>query len=210
MAPEDHGDCLWLTPDMDSCVVTGGARGIGRGIAERMVGRGYAVVVTDVDGDAARRTAAEIGAAVGLEQDVRDHAGHRFIAPTALDHGRLAAWFNNAGVGDDGRLVDLADEQVCGRVPDVLLEPHGGADLGSGTTRAVAVDGGDDDGVPLRHHPVRDPAPDPARASGDDTAVHVRSQPETDPVVLPGHAQPPRPWLPVADNLGTYASRSPP
>jgi NAD(P)-dependent dehydrogenase (short-subunit alcohol dehydrogenase family) len=97
---------------MDSCVVTGAARGIGRGIAERMVGRGYAVVVTDVDGDGARRTAEEIGAAVGLEQDVRDPAGHRFVATAAQDHGRLAAWFNNAGVGTDGTLVSLDDEQV--------------------------------------------------------------------------------------------------
>src|SRR5690242_8962654 len=86
--------------DMESCVVTGAARGIGRGIAERMVARGYAVVVTDVDGEGARRTAEEIGAAVGLEQDVRDAAGHRFVATTAQDLGRLTAWFNNAGVGD--------------------------------------------------------------------------------------------------------------
>ncbi len=97
---------------MDSCVVTGAARGIGRGIAERMVARGYAVVVTDVDGEGARRTAEEIGAAVGLEHDVRDAAGHRFVATTAGDLGRLTAWFNNAGVGDDGRLADLTDEQV--------------------------------------------------------------------------------------------------
>ena len=97
---------------MDSCVVTGGARGIGRGIAERMAARGYAVVVTDVDGEGARRTASEIGAAVGLEHDVRDAAGHRFVATTASDLGRLTAWFNNAGVGDDGRLADLTDEQV--------------------------------------------------------------------------------------------------
>src|SRR5262249_43124592 len=27
-------------------------------------------------------------------------------------HGPLTAWFNNAGVGDDGSLVDLTDEQV--------------------------------------------------------------------------------------------------
>jgi NAD(P)-dependent dehydrogenase (short-subunit alcohol dehydrogenase family) len=97
---------------MESCVVTGAARGIGRGIAERMVDRGYAVVVTDVDGDGARRTAEEIGAAVGLEQDVRDAAGHRFVATEASDLGPLTAWFNNAGVGDDGRLAELADEQV--------------------------------------------------------------------------------------------------
>jgi len=70
------------------------------------------VLVTDVDGEAARRTALEIGAVAGIEHDVRDPAAHRFVATTALDHGRLTAWFNNAGVGDDGRLVDLADEQV--------------------------------------------------------------------------------------------------
>jgi len=105
---------------MDTCVVTGGARGIGRGIAERMVGRGYAVVVTDVDGEGAGRTAEEIGAAVGLEHDVRDAAGHRFVATTARDLGRLAVWFNNAGVGDDGALVDLTDEQVR-RLVDVNL-----------------------------------------------------------------------------------------
>ena len=50
-----------------SCVVTGGARGIGRGIAERMVERGHQVVLTDVDGAAAAATAAEIGAAEGLQ-----------------------------------------------------------------------------------------------------------------------------------------------
>jgi NAD(P)-dependent dehydrogenase (short-subunit alcohol dehydrogenase family) len=97
---------------MESCVVTGAARGIGRAIAERMVARGYTVVLTDIDGDGARRTAEEIGAVVGLEQDVRDPASHRFVATTAADHGRLAVWFNNAGVGDDGRLAELADEQV--------------------------------------------------------------------------------------------------
>lgn len=97
---------------MDSCVVTGGARGIGRAIAERMVQRGYAVVLTDLDGEGARRTAQEIGAAAGLEQDVRDPASHHVVATTASDHGRLAVWFNNAGVGDDGRLSELTDEQV--------------------------------------------------------------------------------------------------
>ena len=33
-----------------SCVVTGGARGIGRGIAELMVARGHRVVIGDLDG----------------------------------------------------------------------------------------------------------------------------------------------------------------
>lgn len=95
-----------------SAVVTGGARGIGRGIAERLVREGWAVVVTDVDGRGAAATAAEIGAVSGLAHDVRDPAAHRHAAEVAAGHGRLASWFNNAGVGDDGRLSELSEEQV--------------------------------------------------------------------------------------------------
>lgn len=98
--------------DNRSAVVTGGARGIGRGIAERLVSQGYAVVVTDVDGPAAASTAREIGAVVGLAHDVRDPAAHRHVAEVAATHGRLVVWFNNAGVGDDGRLSELSEEQV--------------------------------------------------------------------------------------------------
>ncbi|MGH3361173.1 MAG: SDR family oxidoreductase [Nocardioides sp.] len=95
-----------------SCVVTGGARGIGRAIAERMVARGHRVVLTDVDGDAAAATAGEIGAAEGLAQDVRDVDSHRAVVAAAARHGVLTAWFNNAGVGDDGRLSEMTDDQV--------------------------------------------------------------------------------------------------
>lgn len=100
-----------MTPN-ESVVVTGGARGIGRGIAEIMVRRGYRVVITDVDGEAARRTAEEIGAVAGLQQDVRDEDSHRKVAQEALSYGRLAAWFNNAGVGNDGELMELSSASV--------------------------------------------------------------------------------------------------
>lgn len=95
-----------------SAVVTGGARGIGRGIAERLVDRGYAVVVSDVDAEGAQRTAAEIGAAAGLAHDVRDPRAHAAAAAEAARHGVLVAWFNNAGVGDDGSLAGLSEEAV--------------------------------------------------------------------------------------------------
>ncbi|MBS2936562.1 SDR family oxidoreductase [Nocardioides sp. J2M5] len=95
-----------------SCVVTGGARGIGRGIAELLVARGHRVVVSDVDAEAVAATAAEIGAVAGLAHDVRDPDAHRAVAAEAVRHAPLAAWFNNAGVGDDGTLAALTDEQV--------------------------------------------------------------------------------------------------
>ncbi len=93
-------------------VVTGAARGIGRGIAERLVRTGHRVVVTDVDGAAARRTAEEIGARVGLAHDVRDPQAHHDVAGEAARLGRVRAWFNNAGVGHDGDLAALSDAQV--------------------------------------------------------------------------------------------------
>jgi NAD(P)-dependent dehydrogenase (short-subunit alcohol dehydrogenase family) len=93
-------------------VVTGAGRGIGRSVAELLVKDGYAVVVTDVDGEVARRTAAEIGAVEGLAQDVRDERSHAVAAAAAATHGRLAVWVNNAGVGDDGTLAQLSSESV--------------------------------------------------------------------------------------------------
>jgi NAD(P)-dependent dehydrogenase (short-subunit alcohol dehydrogenase family) len=112
---------FWLAAGMDSAVVTGAGRGIGRGIAELLVARGYAVVVTDVDGDAARRTAEEIGAVAGVEQDVREEASHARVAREAARHGDLVVWVNNAGVGHDGTLCGVTSEQVHALV-DVNLK----------------------------------------------------------------------------------------
>lgn len=95
-----------------SAVVTGGAGGIGRAVAEHLVRHGYHVVVADVDGDAARRTAEEIGAAAGVCQDVREEDSHRVVAEEALKHAPLAVWVNNAGVGNDGALGDLPSAAV--------------------------------------------------------------------------------------------------
>ena len=110
----------WLLA-MDSAVVTGGARGIGRGVAELLVRRGYAVVLTDLDGDAARRTAAEVGAVAGLAQDVGVEASHAEVAAEAARHGRLAVWVNNAGVGYDGTLAEVGSDQVRALVEVNLL-----------------------------------------------------------------------------------------
>jgi NAD(P)-dependent dehydrogenase (short-subunit alcohol dehydrogenase family) len=104
------------SPATPSAVVTGAARGIGRAIAARLVADGYAVVVADVDGAAARRTATEIGAVAGVVQDVRDEAAHHSVAAEALAHGPLGVWVNNAGVGFDGALAEQSSEQVSALV----------------------------------------------------------------------------------------------
>lgn len=52
-------------------VITGGASGIGAACARLMAARGARVVIADVNADAARKVAAEIGG-VGYDVDVRD------------------------------------------------------------------------------------------------------------------------------------------
>lgn len=92
--------------------MTGAARGIGRAIAAELVARGYQVLVTDLDAADAEATAHEIGARVGLALDVTDPAANRDVARTAQAIAPLGAWVCNAGVGIDGDLAALSDEQV--------------------------------------------------------------------------------------------------
>jgi len=45
-------------------VVTGAGRGFGREIARRLVGRGYTVLATDVDGEAAASASTSVASTV--------------------------------------------------------------------------------------------------------------------------------------------------
>src|SRR5680860_1678460 len=95
-----------------AAVVTGAARGIGREIAIDLVRRGYFVVVTDINGDAAAITAGQIGAAEGLAHDVTDEQSHRDVAARARTHAPLGIWINNAGVGFDGTVADQESGKI--------------------------------------------------------------------------------------------------
>ncbi|MGM1061652.1 SDR family NAD(P)-dependent oxidoreductase [Saccharothrix sp. Mg75] len=95
---------------MDVAVVTGAARGFGFEVARRLRGRGYEVVLTDVDGSVVE-VAASIGGH-GVVSDVRDPAAHRAVAGVAAGIGRLALWVNNAGVLVTGDAWEHGDDAV--------------------------------------------------------------------------------------------------
>jgi short-subunit dehydrogenase len=92
-------------------VVTGAGRGLGRAIAERLAARGYKLYVTDIDGDAAARTAEAIGG-WSQPQDVRDPDSHRTLAKAATARGDVKLWVNNAGVLSVGETWTLSDAEV--------------------------------------------------------------------------------------------------
>ena len=124
-----------------TAVVTGGASGIGRGIAKRLIAQGMRVVIADIEPAALEATASEIGA-VGVRADVSsfesvqalaDEVGRRF--------GAVHVICNNAGVGSTAKIADmtLADWQwilgvnlmgvihgVKAFLPRLLANPDGG------------------------------------------------------------------------------------
>ncbi|MEO1192400.1 MAG: SDR family oxidoreductase [Pseudomonadota bacterium] len=82
-------------------VVTGGAMGIGRAIAERLVREGSAVVIADRQGAeaAANEIKAAGGQALGVACDVTDKAACEAMAAAAQARfGRITTLVNNAGI----------------------------------------------------------------------------------------------------------------
>jgi NAD(P)-dependent dehydrogenase (short-subunit alcohol dehydrogenase family) len=92
-------------------VVTGAGRGFGRAICERLAGRGYTLLATDVDAEAAAATADLVGGRA-LELDVRDPEAHRAAARAAVESGPLEVWVNNAGVMRAGPGWGHSDDEI--------------------------------------------------------------------------------------------------
>lgn len=110
-----------------AAVVTGGARGIGRAVADRLAADGARVAIIDIDLDtagdlgaegasgtgpnAARRTGAPTGH-LELEADVADAGAlHDAIERAADELGGLSILVNNAGVGTAKPLDRYTDEE---------------------------------------------------------------------------------------------------
>ena len=79
-------------------IVTGGAQGIGRAVAERFIASGADVALWDVDAALAEKTANEIGA-IAVRVDVSDPDSVNVALKETLDKfGRIDIAVNNAGI----------------------------------------------------------------------------------------------------------------
>ncbi|CCQ13598.1 putative oxidoreductase [Rhodococcus sp. AW25M09] len=91
--------------------ITGSAAGIGRGIAELAISRGARVVISDIDADAAERTAHDIGAAGVANCDVTDEASVvEAIAAAEGLLGGIDVLVNNAGIEVAAPLAEQSTE----------------------------------------------------------------------------------------------------
>jgi glucose 1-dehydrogenase len=99
-------------------IVTGGARGIGRGIATRFVRDGALVLIVDRDIAVAARTAEELtsgalngGRADAIEADTTDRSAMEAVVGRAVEEtGRLDIFVANAGIGGSAPFLDTSDE----------------------------------------------------------------------------------------------------
>jgi 3-oxoacyl-[acyl-carrier protein] reductase len=108
-------------------IVTGGARGVGLGIASVLAAEGATVVIADVDAGVAEDAASALRDAghdvVALHADVTDAGSVESLATAARErYGRIDILAANAGIYPLARLGEL-DEATWSRVMDINV--HG-------------------------------------------------------------------------------------
>lgn len=101
-------------PDRRTAVITGAgsARGIGRGLAERLAGHGWSLGLLDLDGDGVAALADELRAggaeAVGVRVDVTDQGDvDRAIAEVEAALPPIVGLANCAGISDPTSFLDI-------------------------------------------------------------------------------------------------------
>lgn len=92
-----------------TALITGSARGIGRGFAERYAQEGARVAIADINLEAARQTAMEIGeAAIALHIDVSDQACIDSCVDVAVaELNGIDILINNAALFDAAPIADI-------------------------------------------------------------------------------------------------------
>jgi len=94
------------------CIITGAASGIGREDALLLASEGAKVVLTDLNEEAGRQVAAEIGAnALFIRHDIASESDWQNVVKTTVEHfGRLDVLVNNAAILALGSIEDTTLE----------------------------------------------------------------------------------------------------
>jgi NAD(P)-dependent dehydrogenase (short-subunit alcohol dehydrogenase family) len=103
-------------------VVTGGGRGVGRAIVERLLGDADTVVAIELDLAALSWTASHPAASrlISVIGDASDESVAEEAADRAQDAGQLTGWVNNAAVFRDARIDAVPASEILGLIAQNL------------------------------------------------------------------------------------------
>lgn len=98
-------------------IITGGARGLGRGLTDALARGGAKLVVGDIDSAAASALCDELsragGSATAMAVDVTDAASvERLVEQAVAMHGRIDYMINNAGIAAGGEFQDVSADTI--------------------------------------------------------------------------------------------------
>jgi NAD(P)-dependent dehydrogenase (short-subunit alcohol dehydrogenase family) len=140
-------------------VITGGARGIGRAIAERFAASGASVVIADLDASASATTAGQLGVH-SVPTDVGEPAAvRRLFDQVGAQFGQMHVLVNNAGISvmkpvhelsvdewDRVLAINLRGAFLCAQAaaPWLRRSADGGAIINIASTRALMSEPGNE------------------------------------------------------------------
>ena len=135
-------------------IVTGGAQGVGRGIAQAVLGAGGSVMIADLDAEAGKACLEEWAlperAAFQRADVARERSVQALVKAALTRFGRIDGLVNNAGIAAahgtplaqmpldewQRRLSSLHGAFLCSKYALPALREHGGAILNIASTRA--------------------------------------------------------------------------
>ncbi|AYC30452.1 SDR family oxidoreductase [Paenisporosarcina cavernae] len=140
-------------PNSQVVIVTGGAHGIGRGIAEAYVAAGAQVIVADVNEKHGKETESHLIGSTFIPTDVKDpQEVDRLVKQVKKEYGQIDVLVNNAGISKFMNFFDMTIENweeiiqtnlrsvfVCSQaVAKVMKEQKsGGSIVNIASTRAL-------------------------------------------------------------------------
>ncbi len=103
-----------MSDPAQSAIITGGARGIGKAIARRLAKEGMNIIISDIMGDEAVKTAREIAATgvrtLAVTTDVsKSHDAEELIKQTMAAFGSVDVLVNNAGITRDNLSIRMGE-----------------------------------------------------------------------------------------------------
>lgn len=108
-------------------VITGSAQGLGKGIAEKLCGQGYKVVISDINEEVLNETLEEFKGkdyeVSALVADVTKQEEHESLVGHAVEkYGKLDVYINNAGVEGEVEQIEKINSKNVDFVFDVNVK----------------------------------------------------------------------------------------